>query len=191
MTRNPVVLQTKWFGSKKFGIPSLIWYSCWQFPQTSFPSLICVSINRLCNSFSIFSSPSSSSFVGGVGGRLGNPSYIRNISCQHSLSILSQILLKARQEVELVPTSDDVVIKASQSSLGRTLTMSAEFNSNSSCTSSASLGWSGKERFEDLQAFTAQVRKFRVRTLTMTGDWYWWRMRMYGQLPTGCDAEGS
>lgn len=33
-----------------------------------------------------------------------------------------------------------------------------------SVTSSASRGWRGKEAVDDLQAFTAQVRKFSVRT---------------------------
>jgi len=31
-------------------------------------------------------------------------------------------------------------------------------------TSSQSFGWRGKEALDDLQAFTAQVRKLRVRT---------------------------
>lgn len=34
----------------------------------------------------------------------------------------------------------------------------------SSCTNSASLGWSGKESDEVLQVFTAHVRKLRVST---------------------------
>lgn len=61
-------------------------------------------------------------------------------------------------------TSEAVVIRAAQSTLGRTLYISAGFASIVSDTSSQSLGWRGKEALLDLQALTAQVRKFRVRT---------------------------
>jgi hypothetical protein len=56
------------------------------------------------------------------------------------------------------------VISAAQSILGRILIMSFGFSSISSCTSSASFGWRGKQALEDLQALTAQVRKLRVST---------------------------
>lgn len=57
-----------------------------------------------------------------------------------------------------------VVLKAFQSNRCRRFVRSWAFTSTSSCTSSASLGCRGKESEEDLQAFTAQVRKLRVRT---------------------------
>ena len=68
-------LQTKWFGSRKFGIPSCILYSWAQFPHTSAPSLICVSKSSVCSSFIIFLSASSSSTVGAAAGSWGKPSY--------------------------------------------------------------------------------------------------------------------
>lgn len=49
----------RWLGSKKFAIPSLILYSCPQFPHTSFPSRTSVSRRRVCNSRSVFSSAGS------------------------------------------------------------------------------------------------------------------------------------
>ena len=76
--------QTRWFGSKKFAIPSLTRYSCPQFPHTSIPSLTLVSNNSVCSSLIIFSSFSSSSFVGAVGGRVGKPSYIHRSVSLHS-----------------------------------------------------------------------------------------------------------
>ena len=76
--------QTRWFGSKKFAIPSLTRYSCPQFPHTSIPSLTLVSNNSVCSSLIIFSSFSSSSFVGAVGGWVGKPSYIHRSVSLHS-----------------------------------------------------------------------------------------------------------
>jgi hypothetical protein len=60
-------------------------------------------------------------------------------------------------------TSEDVTISAFQSIRGKILTSSFGFSSMVSWTSSASLGCKGKDWLEDLQAFTAQVRKLRVR----------------------------
>jgi hypothetical protein len=60
-------------------------------------------------------------------------------------------------------TSDDVVISAFQSIRGKILTSSFGFSSMVSWTSSASLGCSGKDWLDVLQAFTAQVRKLMVR----------------------------
>jgi hypothetical protein len=62
------------------------------------------------------------------------------------------------------PTSETTTPKATQSTLGKTLYMSLGFNSMVSDTSSQSLGCKGKDSEEDLQAFTAQVRKLRVKT---------------------------
>ena len=56
------------------------------------------------------------------------------------------------------------MIKAAQSTLGRTLYIKSGFASMVSDTSSQSLGCSGNEALLDLQALMAQVRKFRVRT---------------------------
>ncbi len=60
-------------------------------------------------------------------------------------------------------TSEDVTSSALQSIRGKMLTRSLGFSSMVSWTSSASLGCRGKDWLEDLQAFTAQVRKLRVR----------------------------
>ena len=67
--------QTKWFGSRKFAIPSLMANACPQFPHIKLPSLICVSSNKVCNSCVIFSFCCNSSTVGAVAGRGGNPNY--------------------------------------------------------------------------------------------------------------------
>lgn len=87
--------QTKCPGSKKFATPSMTLYSCAQFPQTSFPSLIPVSRRMRCRSFAVWLGISStsatasvassgwgcappstrSSRVGAVSGREGSPSY--------------------------------------------------------------------------------------------------------------------
>jgi hypothetical protein len=61
-------------------------------------------------------------------------------------------------------TSDAVVIRAVQSTRGRTLKSSFGLGSIVSETSSQSFGCRGKEVEVLLQAFTAQVRKLRVRT---------------------------
>lgn len=53
---------------------------------------------------------------------------------------------------------------ASQSSLGRMLVIKGVLISISTCSSSASCGWSGKAVAFVLQALRAQVRKFRVRS---------------------------
>lgn len=60
-------------------------------------------------------------------------------------------------------TSVAVVLKASQSTRGRMLRRKMGLYSISTCSSSASLKWRGKERGEVLHAFTAQVRKLTVR----------------------------
>ena len=54
--------------------------------------------------------------------------------------------------------------RASQSRRGKTLIIMSAFNSRSSCTSSASLGCSGYDLGELLQALTAHVKKLSVRT---------------------------
>lgn len=65
------------------------------------------------------------------------------------------------------PSSADVVLSAFQSSLGSKLTNSSGLTSTSSEASSASFGWRGNESEEDLQVFTAQVRKLRVRSFIL------------------------
>jgi hypothetical protein len=65
-------------------------------------------------------------------------------------------------------TSAAVVVRAPQSSRGSKLMSSFGFNSMSSATSSASLGWRGKEVDVLLQALTAQVRKLSVRTFIVS-----------------------
>lgn len=57
-----------------------------------------------------------------------------------------------------------MVFKAFQSIRGKTFVRSLGFGSIVSETSSQSFGWRGKEVEVVLQAFTAQVRKLRVRT---------------------------
>jgi hypothetical protein len=66
-------------------------------------------------------------------------------------------------------TSEAVVIKAFQSILGSMLYISFGFGAMVSDTSSHSFGWRGKEAEDDLQAFTAQVRKLRVRIFILCG----------------------
>lgn len=60
-------------------------------------------------------------------------------------------------------TSPAVTSNASQSMRGRIFRRKSAWNSVSSCSSSASEKWRGKEAGEALQAFMAQVRKFAVR----------------------------
>ena len=61
-------------------------------------------------------------------------------------------------------TSDAVTMSAFQSTLGSTLNNNFGFGAMVSDTNSQSFGCRGKEAEVDLQAFTAQVRKLRVRT---------------------------
>lgn len=68
------------------------------------------------------------------------------------------------KEVVCTRTSDEVVLSAAQSRRGSTLMIMSGLTSMSSCTSSASLGWSGNEPGELLQALTAQFTKLSVRT---------------------------
>lgn len=63
-----------------------------------------------------------------------------------------------------VRTSVDVVLRAAQSRRGSTLVMNCGLSSTSSWASSASLGCSGNEADDDLQALTAQDRKFMLST---------------------------
>lgn len=65
------------------------------------------------------------------------------------------------------PTSEAVMIRAFQSIRGRILKTSFGFGGSSAASSSQSLGWRGKDALLDLQAFTAQARKFSVRTFIM------------------------
>jgi len=51
-----------------------------------------------------------------------------------------------------------------------------------SCTSSASLGCRGKDWLEDLQAFTAQVRKLRVRIFILLVDVRDWEEVVAGSM---------
>jgi hypothetical protein len=85
-----LMIHTRWLGSRKLAMPSRTAYSCPQLPHTSLPSTICVSMRRLCRSFSVFSSLSNSSAVGGCGGSAGNPSYQRALASAH-LYLLSSI----------------------------------------------------------------------------------------------------
>lgn len=57
---------TRWLGSKKFAIPSLILYSCPQFPHTSFPSFTSVSSSSVCRSRRVFSSSSDDDGCGAI-----------------------------------------------------------------------------------------------------------------------------
>ena len=66
-------------------------------------------------------------------------------------------------------TSAAVIISAFQSILGSTFFRSCGFGAMLSDTNSQSLGCRGKEVDVDLQAFTAQVRKLRVRTFIFAG----------------------
>lgn len=80
--------------------------------------------------------------------------------------------------LEETRTSELVVMRAFQSIRGKMLMSSLGLRSISSWTSSASLGWRGKEVLLDLQALTAQVRKLRVRTFMVT-ECCCWRFEMY------------
>ena len=66
-------------------------------------------------------------------------------------------------------TSVEVVLRAFQSTRVRTLVRSSGLTSMSSWTSSASLGWSGKESDEVLQDLAAHVRKLRVSIFIVEG----------------------
>ncbi len=71
---------------------------------------------------------------------------------------------KGREKGGIGSTSEAVVMSAFQSMRGRILYISFGFGAIVSETSSHSFGWRGKLADEDLQAFTAQVRKLRVRS---------------------------
>lgn len=80
-----------------------------------------------------------------------------------------------------ISTSEAVVFRAFQSILGRMLYMSFGFGAMVSDTSSHSFGCRGKEAEDDLQAFTAQVRKLRVRSFILESrigrrKRCWWRV---------------
>lgn len=62
---------------------------------------------------------------------------------------------------------------AAQSRRGSRFASSFGFVGKSSETSSASLGWSGKDAEVVLQALTAQVRKLRVKTFIVAGALWW------------------
>ena len=165
-----------------------ILYSWPQFPHTSDPSLICVSSSNVCSSCIFFGSASSSSGVGTVEGSVGNPSCIRRPISLHPLSVH---IIAAQRRSQAAPTtnprrhkrsgygrkggkrrtSSATVLKASHSTLGSTLIRSFGLSSISSVTSSQSFGWRGKLALEDLQAFTAQVRKLRVRSFIFGFSW--------------------
>lgn len=68
-------------------------------------------------------------------------------------------------------TSVAVVVSARQSMRGRMLMSSSGLTSMSSCTSSASLGCRGYESDDDLQALTAQVKKFKLRIFIVSSCW--------------------
>lgn len=61
-------------------------------------------------------------------------------------------------------SSEAIIHKAFQSIRGRIFNSKAVFKGISLLTSEHSLGWRGKLALVDLQAFTAQVRKLRVRS---------------------------
>jgi hypothetical protein len=65
-------------------------------------------------------------------------------------------------EIEL--TSSHSPLNAPHSTLGNMFLRNSGWMSCSTISSSASLGWSGKARFVDLQALRAQVRKLSVRS---------------------------
>lgn len=65
-----------------------------------------------------------------------------------------------------------VVVSAVQSMRGSRLSSSWALTSMSSCTNSASLGCRGYESDEDLQALTAQVRKFKLKIFMLLALWF-------------------
>ena len=71
---------------------------------------------------------------------------------------------EGKEKREREHTSFAVIINAAHSILGKMLNSSFSFGGRLSETSSQSFGWRGKEALDALQAFTAQVRKLRVRT---------------------------
>lgn len=64
-------------------------------------------------------------------------------------------------------TSLAVTTNAFQSTRGKIFINNFGFGAILSDTSSQSFGWRGKDAEEDLQAFTAQERKLRVRTFIL------------------------
>jgi len=66
-------------------------------------------------------------------------------------------------------TSLAVIFSASHSIRGNIFARKVGLYSPSTCSSSVSRKWSGKEAGEDLQAFTAQVRKLAVRIFIFEG----------------------
>lgn len=66
-------------------------------------------------------------------------------------------------------TSVAVTFNASHSIRGSMLARKVGLYSPSTCSSSASRKWRGKEAGEDLQALTAQVRKLAVRIFILVG----------------------
>jgi hypothetical protein len=64
-------------------------------------------------------------------------------------------------------TSCEMVLRASQLSLGSMFWMSSGLISASTCSSSASLGWRGKAAGLVLQVLRAQQRKLRVRSFIL------------------------
>lgn len=60
------------------------------------------------------------------------------------------------------------VFMASHSSLGSMFLMKRTFMSISTCSSSASFGWSGKAAGVDLHVLRAHVRKLRVSTFIVS-----------------------
>lgn len=144
----------------------------------------------MCSSVIIFSLPSSSSRVGGVAGREGNPSfggvsfyfpYYCRFGTSRNWGLQGGAWRKRRvlgdRYRRRANTSPAVTINAFQSTLGRTFNSNCAFGSMVSDTNSQSLGWRGKEVVVDLQALTAQVRKLRVRTFIFVGGVWWqiWR----------------
>jgi hypothetical protein len=66
-------------------------------------------------------------------------------------------------------TAFEMMIRAGQSIRGRILVRRMGLGASSAVTRVHSFGWSGKLRGLDLQAFTAQVRKLRVRIFIFAG----------------------
>jgi hypothetical protein len=78
--------------------------------------------------------------------------------------------MRAKEGEKESRTSEAVMIRAFQSTRGRTFVINFGFGSIVSETSSQSLGWRGNEAEVDLQAFTAQVRKLSVRTFIVANS---------------------
>lgn len=79
----------------------------------------------------------------------------------------------------------DVVLSAAQSRRGSTLMRNCGLSSISSCASSASLRCNGKEAEVDLQALTAQVRKFMLRTFILNFGWLFNEIHRLGRSGIG------